>query len=406
MKKNPNPNRRGKLLLKKISRIMKLNLFILVITVMQATASVYSQNARLNLKMENATISEVFDAIEKQSDFFFFYNRGQINDQQRVSVDLQNSQIDEVLTTIFGKNVISYEIIDKNIIVKPYDLSDTSSSQQNIKKVTGKVTDSSGGTLPGVSVVVKGTTNGIITDASGNFSLSNISEGTIIQFSFVGMTTQEVVVGSKSEYSIVMSDASIGVDEVIVIGYGTAKRQDYTGSVSSVKMENSPVSNLSNLNALESLKGNVAGLSIGATNSAGGQPTMDIRGQNSISGLNDPLIVLDGVIYLGSLSDINPNDIATYDILKDAVSAAAYGSRSANGVIAITTKKGKTGKPIITFSTSAGVQTWQNQPEMMKGEEWLRLANARSRYAVGTTTWLLGAEKPNQAAGKETVWLR
>lgn len=170
-------------------------------------------------------------------------------------------------------------------------------------------------------------------------------------------------------------------------------------------MENSPVSIAPNLNALESLKGNVAGLSIGATNTAGGQPSMDIRGQNSINGSNDPLIVLDGVIYLGSLNDINPNDIATFDILKDAVSAAAYGSRSANGVIAITTKKGRTGKPIITFSTSTAVQNWQNQPVMMKGAEWITVVNARNQYAEGSTNWMKTGELANLADGKETVWL-
>ena len=144
------------------------------------------------------------------------------------------------------------------------------------------------------------------------------------------------------------------MNDVVVIGYGTTKRKDFTGAVSSVKMENSPLALMPNMNALEALKGNVPGLNIGAVNTAGGQPSILIRGQRSISGSNDPLILLDGVIYLGSISDINPNDIASYDVLKDAVSAAAYGSRSANGIIAITTKKGKIGKPVISFRTECG----------------------------------------------------
>lgn len=168
------------------------------------------------------------------------------------------------------------------------------------------------------------------------------SNATLI-FSYIGYERKEVLADGKHNLSVQLEEDSESLDEVIVIGYGTTKRQDFTGSVSSVRLEDSPVALASNLNALESLKGNVAGLDIGATNSAGGEPSMEMRGQKSISGSNDPLIVVDGVIFMGSINDINPNDIASYDILKDATSAAAYGSRSANGVIIITTKKGVPG---------------------------------------------------------------
>lgn len=306
--------------------------------------------------------------------------------QATASVDLQS--------TLLSLNIEKNQLTASEVTV-----------QQQGGKVTGKVTDLSGAALPGVSVAVTGTTNGTITDTDGNYSLTNIPENSTLQFSFVGMKIQKISVQGKQVINVVLEEEILAVDEVIVIGYGTAKRQDYTGAVSSIKMENSPVALAPNLNALEALKGNVAGLSIGATNTAGGQPAMDIRGQNSISGSNDPLIVLDGVIYLGSLGDINPNDIASYDILKDAVSAAAYGSRSANGVISITTKKGKTGKPVITFNTSAGVQSWQNQPVMMKGAEWITVVNARNQYTAGSTNWMKTGELANLAAGKETVWL-
>jgi TonB-linked SusC/RagA family outer membrane protein len=194
------------------------------------------------------------------------------------------------------------------------------------------------------------------------------------------------------------------LDEVIVIGYGTAKRQDFTGSVTSIRLENSPIALASNLNALESLKGNVAGLDIGATNSAGGQPSMQLRGQKSISGSNDPLIVVDGVIYMGSLGDINPNDIASYDILKDATSAAAYGSRSANGVIIITTKKGRVGKPIVSFNASGSMETWQNRPELMKGEQWLETIIARNG-GNADLSWMKPQATANRDASRETDWL-
>lgn len=271
--------------------------------------------------------------------------------------------------------------------------------------VTGKVTDQQGAPIVGVTVVVKGTTIGILTDQSGKYTLTNITQDATLVFSFVGMSPQEIQVNGRTTIDVVMIEEAFGLNEVIVIGYGTAKRQDFTGTVSSLKMENSPVSLLPNLNVLESLKGNISGLNIGATNTAGGEPSMDIRGQNSINGSNDPLIVLDGVIYLGRLSDINPNDIASFDILKDAVSASVYGSRSANGVIAITTKRGRLGKPVITFNTSAGIQTWQNMPVMMKGDEWIKTVNARNKFTEGSTDWMKPGELANLAAGKETVWL-
>ncbi len=285
------------------------------------------------------------------------------------------------------------------------DKSIFSNDGEQQKTVSGSVTNASGETMPGVTVLIKGTTKGTTTDVDGNFTLTGVNPDDILVFSFIGLKTQEVSVLDNSVFNVVMYEDKLALDEVIVIGYGTAKRQEYTGSVSSVKMENSPVALLPNFNALESLKGNVAGLSIGASNSAGDQPGMIIRGQNSINGLNDPLIVLDGVIYPGSLSDINPNDIATFDILKDAVSAAVYGSRSANGVIAITTKKGALGKPLITMNASYGVQNWQNQPVMMKGAEWIEVVNARNQYAPGTTSWMKTGELANYDAGSETVWL-
>ncbi len=271
--------------------------------------------------------------------------------------------------------------------------------------VTGTVTDANGEPLIGVTVAVKGTNLGALTGVDGKFTINNVPDGAILVFSFVGLKTQEITVAGQSTINVQMEETAIGLAEVVVIGYGTALRRDFTGTVGSLNVETSPVAQIPKFNLLETLKGSISGLDIGATNTAGGQPSMMIRGQNSISGSNDPLIVLDGVIYLGSLGDINPNDIASFDVLKDAVSASAYGSRSANGVIAITTKKGQIGKPVISFKASTGFQTWQNQPVMMKGEEWITVVNARNQYTPGSTEWMKPGELANLAAGKETVWL-
>lgn len=387
---------------KKMLLTMRNSLFIIVLSAFQALAGgTYAQTTRLTLDLKNSTVKEVLQKIEQQSEFYFLYNSELIDVQRKVDVSVENEKIDNVLARLFNSEKVNVVVRDRHIVLTP--AGEIASQQQ--EKVTGKVTDSTGASLPGVSVAIKGTATGTVTDINGVFTLTNVSPKSILICSFVGMKSQEFIVGTKTEFKIILEDETVGVDEVIVIGYGTASRKDYSGSVSSVKMENSAIALAPNMNALESLKGSVAGLSIGATNSAGGQPAMDIRGQNSLSGSNDPLIVLDGVIYLGNLGDINPSDIATYDILKDAVSSAAYGSRSANGVIAITTKKGATGKPVISFNTSTGIQTWQNRPEMMNGTDWITTVNARNQYTAGSTNWMKTGELANLAAGKETVWL-
>lgn len=385
--------------LKKLVLIMKLAIFLMVFTVLQSMAeTVFSQTSGLTLNANQSKVEEILLQIENQSNYVFMYNKDLIDVEKKTSISVKGASVVEVLDLLFEGTNITYKQMGRQIVLSP-------AFAQQEKKVTGKVTDANGEPIPGAAITVKGTTNGTITTVEGTYELSKVEESSTLVISFVGLKTQEIPANGKTVINVVLEEDMTGLDEVIVIGYGTARRQDYTGSVSSVKMEGSPVSLAPNLNALESLKGNVAGLNIGATNSAGGEPTMDIRGQNSISGNNDPLIVLDGIIYLGSLNDINPNDIATYDILKDAVSAAAYGSRSANGVIAITTKKGKTGKPVITFNTSGGLQSWQNQPVMMKGTEWINVVNARNKYAEGSTNWMKTGELANLAAGSETVWL-
>ena len=237
--------------------------------------------------------------------------------------------------------------------------------------VSGKITDENGEPLPGLGIIIKGTTRGTVTNLEGEYTIEVEDPSAVLHFSFVGYITQEVAVGDQTVININMELDIFGLDEVVVIGYGTARRRDITGSVSSVNVEESPVSIAPNYNPLSTLKGITPGVNIGTVNSAGDSPSLLIRGQNSISGSNYPLIVLDGVIFLGSINDINPNDIASFDILKDASATAVYGSRAANGVIIITTKKGKTGKPVIRLNTSAGINVWQQKPQLMDGETFL-----------------------------------
>jgi len=385
--------------LKKLLLTMKIATFLVLLTVLQSLAgTVLSQTSGLTLNVKQTKVEDILLQIENQSNYVFLYNKDLIDVEKTTSISVKSESVDKVLDLLFEGSNINYKLMGRQIVLSP-------SFTQQQKKITGKVTDPNGESLPGVTISVKGTTNGAITSTEGTYEITKVEENSILVFSFVGMRTQELSVQGKQVIDVVLEEDKLALDEVIVIGYGTAKRQDFTGSVSSVNMENSALAQMPNMNALESLKGNIAGLNVGATNSAGGEPSMMIRGENSIKGDNNPLIILDGVIYMGSLNDINPNDIASVDVLKDAVSASVYGSRSANGVISITTKRGSSMKPQITFNASSGVQSWQNQPVMMKGAEWIKVVNARNQYAEGSTNWMKAGELANLAAGKETNWL-
>ena len=237
------------------------------------------------------------------------------------------------------------------------------------KTVSGKVTDDSGQSLPGVAVVVKGTTQGAVTNTEGEYTIANVPENAMLQFSFVGMRMQEVVVGSQSRINVQLVVDAIGLEEVVAVGYGTMRKRDLTGAVGSVK--SSTIENEAPKNLQQLLKSNVAGLNIGMATSAKGGGGIEIRGQRTLKASASPLIVLDGIIYNGSLDDINPNDIESVDVLKDASSAAVYGAKSANGVIIVNTKVGKTSKPTIGVDVNAGIVTLLRSEDVYSPTEFL-----------------------------------
>ena len=359
--------------------------------------STYAQSEKIDLSIKNESLRQLIKQIETKTDYSFMLDQT-VDQSQKVSVEARQESLDAILKKAFAGKQISYEVVGKQIILK---ISRNSQSSQS-RKISGTVKDQNGESVIGANVSVKGTTIGTITDIDGNFILE-VPENVVIQISYIGYITQEISLGNKEHLDVLLKEDLQSLDEIVVIGYGTAKRKDFTGSVSSVKLENSPISLATSTNALESLKGNVTGLDIGATNTAGGTPSMQIRGQNSISGSNDPLVVVDGVIFMGSVNDINPNDIASYDVLKDATSAAAYGSRSANGVIIITTKKGKQGKPVIHFNAKGSMQSWHLKPELMNGEQWLDATSAANGYS--DYSFLVPQEELNLNSGKEINWL-
>lgn len=359
--------------------------------------SVFSQD--ITMKTNNVTVKEAMEQLKKSSGYSFVFSSVDVNTKKRVSVSAEEATIEEVVKQILqGQNELSYEIQGKKIIIRKAQPL-MAPVQQG--KVTGRIVDVDGEPVIGATVKEQGTSNGTTTDIDGNFTLDAAPNSTL-EVSYIGYETQTLKAQGGKTLAVVLKEDAQLLDEVVVIGYGTTTRKDFMGSVSSMKLENSPVALVSNTNALEALKGSVGGLDIGATNNAGKQPTMLVRGQNSISGNNEPLLIVDGVIFLGNLNDINPNDIATIDVLKDATSAAAYGSRSANGVIAITTKRGKTGKPVINLNVTGTMQSWHRQPEFMGGDRYLQMLNDKNGATIES---LSAQQRANYEAGQETDWL-
>ena len=264
-------------------------------------------------------------------------------------------------------------------------------------QLRGKVVDkNTKESLPGVSVVVKGTNNGTITDANGNYSISTVSKNPILQFTFVGMKSQEVAVGGKTTMDVTLEEDAIGIEEVVAIGYGTMKKSDLTGSVARATIDDKASQGKTNL--LQAISGTNAGVNVQSVGMAGSDPNISIRGKTSLSASDKPLIVLDGIIYNGDISNINTSDVETIDILKDASAAAVYGSRSANGVMLITTKKGKSDKPRVSFNMYYGYQDMTNNPMKVMNADQYAIRLVDFYYQQSLYSWY--KTKPTSAAGR------
>lgn len=279
---------------------------------------------------------------------------------------------------------------------------------QNQMSVNGTVKDQAGMTLPGVNVFNVTNNTGTITDFDGNYVL-NANKGDKLRFSYIGMKDFTVTITGE-KVNVIMKEESKVLEDVVVIGYGTSKKKDLTGAVASIKLEDSPVMSMPNNNVLESLKGSMPGVNISMSASAGGTPGFSIRGQNSINASSAPLLVVDGIIG-GNFAELNPQDIASIDILKDASSTAVYGSRAANGVILVTTKRGKSEKPRFNFSMNFGLQDWTRKPKMMDGEKYIKFrqdwAKAEGHDGVNLEPEYLLKPKEFEAysKGSEYDWL-
>ncbi len=356
----------------KTGKIMRLTFFFLLLGLMQVTASSYSQSTKLNLDMQNVKVSDVLQAIENQSKYRFAYSSEFIDLDRKINISIQDQGIEEIMKTVFSGTGIKYEIEDRHIMLLSPE---KQSAIQQQKQVKGKVSDSSGISLPGVSVSIKGTTNGTITDADGNYLLNAVVPDATLIFSFVGMQTQSIVFTGQPIVNVTMEEETIGLEEVVAIGYGTQKKVNLTGSVSSIgaqQLERRPI-----LSTSATLQGMAPGVTVttqsGSPGGDGGQ--IRIRGINSFGGSDcSPLVLIDGIA--GSLDMVDANLVESISVLKDAASAAIYGSRAANGVILVTTKRASKDKFAVNYKGYIGKQEATDIPKVTDGETFMNVFNA------------------------------
>ncbi len=322
--------------------VMRNTVLILLISAFQvfATGS-YAQTKKISLAMNDAAIRDVLYAIQKQSEFYFLYNSELIDVTKKVDITIEEEKVDQVLTRLFNKNEVDFLIKDRYIVLTPVGGNTELFAEQQQPTVSGKVTDDTGQPLPGVTIQIKGTTRGTVTDADGEYSISSLPDDATLRFSFVGMRAQEVIVGNQTRINVEMVVDAIGIEEVVAVGYGTQKKVNLTGSVgvvNSEQLEKRPVASIT-----KALQGLTPGLNITPNSMYGGEPgasmNFNIRGVGSLSG-GSPYVLVDGMPM--NIDNVNPDDVESISVLKDASAAAIYGARATFGVILITTKSGAT----------------------------------------------------------------
>lgn len=368
---------------RKILSVMKCASIFLLACSLNVSASIYSQTTKLSLNVKNQSIKDILYQIENQSDFRFIYESGKINLDRKVSIQVKEQTVETILKQLFENEGITYEITENNLIlINPSQTlrkQAVQEPQQAKKKVTGIVKDQNGEPIIGANVVEKGTTNGTVTDVDGKFSLEIEVEG-VLTVSYIGYTSREVVVNGKTNLNVMLHEDTEALDEVVVIGYGTMKKRDLTGAIAQVRAEEITKTNSPNIGA--ALQGKIP-VDVGGVWKPGSNPTIEIRGISSITGSNDPLWVVDGIPMQSSSVNLNPNDVQSIDVLKDASASAIYGARGSNGVIIVTTKRAEAGENSIKASYNGwvGFEKVAGRPNLMNADEfvWYKqtaLANA------------------------------
>lgn len=356
--------------------IMKtLLVFIIVSTCLLHAENMEGQNALISLNVKNKKVTEVLKDIEYQSNCFFFYNNESLKLDNKITLEVRNKPVADVLSMIFNGTNIKYTLMDNSIILSP----DT--KDQNDKVIIkGTVLDTEGEPLIGVSVTVKGEKSGTATNIDGQFTLQ-ASPNSTLQFSYIGYNNQEIKVSSSRVLKVVMQENQTALDEVVVVGYGNLKKSDLTGAVVSVK--SADIMKVPTANVGQTLVGKVAGLDgVQAGNDPGSGVNITIRGRRSLTADNSPLFVVDGM-PMGNINYVNPEDIQSIEVLKDASSTAIYGSRGANGVVIVTTKNGQKGKSTVSYNGYMGVTKATRTLKMMDGAKYADMKRAAYRTRTG-----------------------
>lgn len=377
-----------KRLVKKTFLIMRLTIILILSAMFAASANTYSQTARFSMQLNDVTLKQVFHEIEKTSEFIIVYSDDIVNVNQKVNVKVNDVTVENVLEQALAETNLGYTISDRQIAINKKSESLVEAVQQN-KTITGVVVENSGQPLPGVTVLLKGTTTGTVSNFDGNFTLDVPESGGILVFSFVGFQSQEVEIGSQTLFNITMQDDVMQLDEVIAVGYGVQRKIDQTGATNRLTEDNMNKSIATS--PVEMMQGRVSGVNITQNSGEPGSGmTVRIRGNNSIRSGQEPLYVVDGIPLDNAditpnggtaaginetsnknpISFLNPEDIESIDILKDASSTAIYGARGANGVVLITTKKGTKGKGTVTYDGYTGVSQIREKMDILSAEQF------------------------------------
>ncbi|MDD4515065.1 TonB-dependent receptor [Massilibacteroides sp.] len=363
---------------------MRISTLFLFLCVFSSFASkTVSQNAKVNIKGSNLTIADFIDQVEGQTDYLFVYSKNEVNPEETLGINTGEKTVAQCLTEAFKGSDVKYAFENDYIVLTKNAI--PSIAQQG-KKVSGTVTDSNGEPVIGANVIIKGTTTGTITDFDGNFSLQ-VPDNAILHVSYIGFLSKEIPVGNQTTFAINLVEDTQLLDEVVVVGYGTMRKSDVTGSIASVK--SSDILKTQSFSALDGLKGKASGVNIFSNS---GQPGAEIRvlirGVNTINASTNPLYVVDGVV-MEDFRLLNPNDIENIEVLKDASSAAIYGARGANGVIMVTTKRGKKDGDGVTVSYQGSVtlSTIARKMETLSASQWQEafmqgLANANTYHGT------------------------
>jgi TonB-linked SusC/RagA family outer membrane protein len=356
---------------KKLLRIMKLSIILTCVLSANLMASLYSQQARFSFDIKDQSVRDILKTIEKESRFRFFYNDEFTDLDKKMTLSISDKSIDELMSMVLDKTEVSYRVLENNFIVI------TPKLLMQQQKITGTVTDATNGEpLPGVNILEKGTNNGTVSDFNGNFSITVLSEQAILQFSFVGYLTEEKPVNGQTKISVTMTEDIMELDEVVVVGYGTIRKSDLTGSLSVVTPKEFTEQNVTRFDQV--LQGRAAGVQVtNIEGSPGGDVKIRIRGVNSILGDNNPLVVVDGFVG-ANLNMLNPNDIESIQVLKDASSTAIFGSRGSNGVIVITTKTGGKGALNVNYQGQASISNVIYKYDLLSAGDFATVVNEKN----------------------------